>query len=221
MRQRADLLVLEPLHAVQAGAALAVDVAQAARLVGGVARVEHHHAAPVLAWVPLLRHVGQLGLHRGAEVVLHAHQRVLVVGEVQQLGDVAKAQEVVVHEGGPAAVAREVGDQEAQVCKLRALLGVLLAPVDASLLQLLALERDHLHGNGGALEDGVPEHLPGHLLVAVVAYVDAERRVHGCHLRGAADGLGHDYRQEKGNVSVELGGSLRELSERRCHDGRK
>mmetsp|Transcript_28045 Transcript_28045/g.72150 ORF Transcript_28045/g.72150 Transcript_28045/m.72150 type:complete len:263 (+) Transcript_28045:360-1148(+) len=146
-----EVVVGDPGEAVQVGAALRVDQAQLDGLVGRVAAVPKHHAAPVLAGVGALCATRELLRHGRLVVVLDAHDGLAVIDLVQQVGDVALEQEVIVHKHGPALVVVQVGHKEAAVGEFGALLRVLRACVDTALLQLRALQGDDLHRDRRAL----------------------------------------------------------------------
>lgn len=188
MRKLPDKLVFQPLHSVQARATLGVDMSQTAGQVGRVASVEQHDAAPVLPRVPFLSSVGKLDLHRGAVVMLDAHEGEALISMLQELRDVPKAEEVVVNEHRPAVEASKVRHKEAEVGELSALLRVLLPPVYTPFLELGAFERDNLDGDARSLEDAVTENLPCHLLVAVIPDEDSKRAVSRGDLVGLSRG---------------------------------
>ena len=179
MVHRADERIVQPREAVQKGARARIRLRRGERGVRGVTAVEQNHGRPVLPGVRLLCHPRELHAALRRVVVLHAHHRVPIIRLRQKLGDVAEEKEVVVREQRPALVVGQVRHEEAAVRELRALLGVLRAPVQAARAQLLAIQRLDVHRHGRVLLEGKLSHLERDVLVRVVPEEHPEGAVPG------------------------------------------
>ena len=93
----------EPMKAVQVEPGCCVDVLRGEG--GAAAAVEQHQGAPVLLGIGALHCTQELLSFTGLVVMLHAEQGKLVVSLGPELGDVATAKHVAVHEYRPALVA--------------------------------------------------------------------------------------------------------------------
>ena len=130
-----DLMVAaEPVEAVQVEPGCCVDVFR--REGGAAAAIKQHQRAPVLLGVGALHFAEELLRFAGLVVVLNAEQGKVLVALGPELGDVAAAEHVAVHEDRPALVDHQVGNEKAGEGKISALLGVSLAPVEPLSLQL-------------------------------------------------------------------------------------
>jgi hypothetical protein len=110
-RQGADLVVTgEPLEAVQLQARGAVD--ELRREGRAALALKQHQRAPVLFGVAGL--LGPKKFHRlaGQVLVLHDHQRVALIAQLPELGDIAASEHVAVHEDRPAAVLQQAGTRK-------------------------------------------------------------------------------------------------------------
>ncbi len=136
----ADFMVAaEPMEAVQVEPGCCVDVFGCEG--GAAAAVEQHQGAPVLLGVGALHFTKELLGFAGLVIVLHAEQGEIVIPLVPELGDVAAAEHVAVHEDRPSLVAHQVGNQKACEGESGALLWVSFAPVEALSLQLGRYQR--------------------------------------------------------------------------------
>ena len=125
-----DLMVAaEPMEAVQVEPGCCVDVFR--REGGAAAAVKQHQRAPVLLGVGALHFAEKLLGFVGLVIVLHAEHGEVLVELGPEIGDVAAAEHVAVHEDRPALVAHYVWDKKAGEGESCALLGVSLAPIEA------------------------------------------------------------------------------------------
>ena len=153
-----DLMVAaEPVKAVQVEPGCCVDVLR--REGGATAAVEQHKRAPVLLGVGALHFTKELLGFAGLVVVLHAEHREVVVALGPELGDVASAEHVAVHEDSPALVAHQVWDKKAGEGKGGALFGISLAPIEALSLQLGRYQSGYCQGGGAVLDEAIYQNI--------------------------------------------------------------
>ena len=137
-------------------------------------------------------------------VVLHAHQRIALIAQGPELGDVAAAEHVAVHKDGPALEADQLGHQEATEGEGRALARVALAPVEPLGLQLGRHQRRDRQRHAAVLVEAVDQHVGGRPLSRVVADKDWYRcgvlRCHCCRLSR----LGSQYERAAGDLLESL-----------------
>jgi hypothetical protein len=100
------------------------------------AAIQQHQTAPVLLRVGALHLTDEFHGFRQHVIVLHAHQEEIVAALRPEFGDVTAAEQVAVHEDGPAAVAHQSGHQVAGEGDGRALPGIPRPPVETLALQL-------------------------------------------------------------------------------------
>ena len=162
----ANLIVSrKPLELVQEQAGLARN--DVGGQCGALGVVEEHHARPVFLFVLGLHGTEKLDVVSSHVVVLHAHDGVLVVAQLQQFGDVGSHQHVAVHEHRPALVAAQIGHQEAREGEISRFDGRAFASVKRG--HVLLDERGNRDGTRRMPQDGVREHVVRDGLVVVVS----------------------------------------------------
>jgi hypothetical protein len=142
-RQRADVLVLDPLHAMQIGAAFAVDDLGREALHRGMIAVEQHQRGPVLARIDRLRSAVHLGGLGRTIVVLHAIDRLRHARVFDEARNIAEPQEIAVAEQRPAAIAGERRREKARIGELGRCQRILVAMIEAACAQFVELDRRH------------------------------------------------------------------------------
>ncbi|CAD5192628.1 unnamed protein product [Musa acuminata subsp. malaccensis] len=192
----ADLGIVEPHEAVEEGAGLGANgVGGEGGDVLAVGAVIEDEGGPVFAGVNGLDgavHLGGLG--RGV-VVVDAHDGEAGVTEGEESGGVVQEEEVAVDEEGPAAVAGEVGGEEAGEGELGALGGAAGSPVEAGGAEVGLSDGVDGQGHGGAAEERAAADLVGHVLTGVVT----DEHTEGL-LSGHVGELGaHACRGKRGN----------------------
>jgi hypothetical protein len=173
-RQRADFVILRPLHPVQIRAGLAVHHFGRQLLRAGVAAIHQHKRRPVLARIGGLRHAVHFGRFLGFVVVLHAQDRQFGVHVLLQLGHVTEEQEIAVHENRPAVIAGHMRDQKAGIGEFGRGQRVDVAGIEALCDQIIQLDRIHFDRNGGVLQKRLAGDLISDILARVPTDIDAK-----------------------------------------------
>lgn len=119
------MVTAEPVAAVQVESGRSVDVF--GREGGATAAVEQHQGSLAFLGVGALHFIQKLLRFAGLVIVLHAEQSKALVALGPELGDIAAAERVAIHEDRPALVRSEVGYEKASEGEIRALRRVSLA----------------------------------------------------------------------------------------------
>src|SRR6185436_9761969 len=136
--------------------------------------VEEHYARPVLLAVLRLGRAEELGVLLGHMIVLHDLDRVALVAQAPELGNVVQHEHVAVHEHRPAAVVAKPGREEAGEREVGGLQRIARAAVNA--LELREPDRRDGDGLARALVDRVRENAEGHGLALIVPDKDLDQR---------------------------------------------
>ena len=136
--------------------------------------VHEHHARPILLSVLRLRRAEELGVLLRHVVVLHHLDRIAVVAQPPELGDVVEDEHVAIREYGPPAVVAQPGREETGEGKIGRLQGITRPAVYT--LQLGEPDRRNRHRLGRALVDRVRENAECDSLARVVSDEDLDQR---------------------------------------------